>query len=82
MCEACISVSPCLDLFDDEGFSLSDINELVLKRQCDPPEGSVLSAEEEDSDAEHNSCCLAMEEHIDLEKVKVCIVHIFAAELS
>ena len=60
-------------MFDDEGFSLSDINETVATKSDDDmyflePEEAHVCVGKCDGQCEH---ALSMEEEVDLEKAKV-----------
>ena len=75
-----ISVQCCFsDLFDDEGFSLSDINEMVVSAKLSSRNEVYLMDSDEEQDRideltnEYSHDSLSMNEEIDLQKAKVCV---------
>lgn len=69
-----------LDLFDDEGFSLSDINETVVGTKPQIQSGDIYFLESDEychldevtDDSGHHSLSLSLDGEIDLQRVKVC----------
>jgi len=58
-----------IDLFDDEGFSLSDINKVIVDGTPEDFRGDA----DEDLLANMDALPLSTEEKVDLQKAKVCM---------